>query len=224
MNRRGTRDVALVVVLAVVVLLGLTPAAGAGPRPGHLPGRVAARLVGDLWRTVLELPADEDNPYVQPRCARVDEVVVPLAPLGPDVPDLSCRIRAGERVLVAARTWEQSAYEQVASGNPDTSLAGLRAEALRLLDQQGAPQVLLDGRPVPLTRAVSRLVEVDLPTTNLFGDPSLTSTRLVATGWIAVVAPGRGRHTITITQPDGTGTTTHLTVLRRSRHPAAARR
>lgn len=215
---RRRRTAALAVVLALVTLVGLASGAVAGPRTGRLPERAAGRLVGDLWRTVLQLPADHDNPYLHPGCVRFDQVVAPFAPLDPDAPDLSCRIRAGERVFVSGRTWEQSAYEQDASGNLDTSEAALRAEAVRLLDQQGAPEVLLDGRPVPLTRGVSRLVRAHLPTNNLFGS-SLTSTTLVAAGWVAVVVPSRGLHTITITQPDGTATTTVLTVLRRARHP-----
>lgn len=213
-GRQNVRRAALALVLALVTLVGLAPGAGAVPRNE----RVAGRLVGELWRTVLELPADEGNPYVVARCVRFANVVAPFAPLGPDVPDLSCRLRANDRVFVGARVWEQSAYEQVLGGNPDTSEAGLRAEALRLLDQQGAPEVRLDGRVVPVVKGVSGLVRVDLPGNNLFGDPSLTSTTLVAAGWVALVRPGPGSHTITITQPDGTGTTTQLDVARRGHH------
>jgi hypothetical protein len=203
----------LAVVLAVVVLVGLAPAAGARPRLE----RVAGHLVGDLWKTVLELPADDTNPLVNPQCKTVDQVVVPFAPLGPDVPPLRCDVRLGVPLFVAGRTWEQSAWEQVNQAHdPDTSEAALRAEALRLLDQQGPPQVRFDGHRLKLVKAVSGLVRVDLPDNNLFGDPTADSTTLVGAGWVTLVVPPPGRHTITIRQPDGTGTTTYLRVGRRA--------
>lgn len=199
----------LAAVLAVVLLIGLAPAASAGPRVERLPERVAGRLVGDLWRTVLEQPGDETNPYFAGGCLRYDHVVTPFTG-DPGPKELSCRVRFGTPVLIAGRTVEIST--STAEAGPDASEATLRAQALSQIG--GRSTVRFDGRRLPVTKAVSSLVDVDLPATNLFGTAE-TSVQLVAAGWVTAVLPRPGRHTIVVTPPDGGDSViTHLTVVR----------
>lgn len=185
----------LVVVLAVLAVGLPAPAASAQ-------GRVDRdEALGDLWRTVLATPGDlsadpvTGNPFVSGACARSGRVVAPFA-LG--AASITCRLRHDDALLVAAQTFESSTLE---SAVPDADEATLRAEASAQL--VGRPAVRYDGRPVPLRRADSGLVTVGLPQPNLFGSTA-GSVDLVAVGWVAVLHPSPGRHTVDITLPDGT--------------------
>ena len=198
----------LVTVLAVLTAGLLAPTASA-----H--GRVDRdEALGDLWRTVLQTPGDfstdpaTGNPYVAGGCARFDHVVAPFA-LG--AASITCRLRNGERLFVAAQTYESSTLE---SAVPDADEATLRSEASAQL--VGRPVVRYDGRPVPLRRADSGLVTARLPQPNLFGSQA-ASVDLVAVGWVAVLHPAPGRHTVDITLPDGTTVPTTTVLVSRRR-------
>lgn len=217
MSRCRTRNAVLAVVLAVVLLVGLAPAAGAHPRSD----RAAAQLNSDFWRALLSRPQafdDPASPFTRAVCVHVDHAVVPFSG-NPDVTRFSCHVRRGTPVLVAGWTLEASAVEERTAPPPqDASAAGLRRRALSQLPAR--PTVRLDGKVLRLTKVVGPLARVDLPQPNLLGAPD-ASTSFVAVGWVAVVVPHRGSHTVTITpaptadQPDPPTVTTVLHVTRR---------
>ena len=212
-----TTRAALVALLAVLMLVGLVPAADAHPRLE----RVAAHLNSDLWRELLSTPKtfdDPDSPFSKAVCVHVDHVVAPFSG-NPAVTRFTCDVRRGTPVLVAGWTLEASAVEERAAPPPqDTSAAGLRRRALSQLPAR--PTVLLDGKPLHLRKVVAPLATVDLPQPNLLGAPD-ASTSYVAVGWVALIVPPRGDHTVTITpapttdEPTPSTVTTVLHVTRR---------
>jgi hypothetical protein len=195
MSGHRTRNVLLAAVLAVVLLVGLAPAAGAHPRSD----RAAAQLNSDFWRALLSRRQafdDPRSPFTKAVCVHVDHAVVPFSG-NPAVTTFSCDVRRGTPVLVAGWTLEASAVEERTAPSPqDASAAGLRRRALGQLPVR--PTVRLDEKALTLTKVVAPLATVDLKQPNLLGAPDATTT-FVAVGWVAVVVPRRGSHTITIT-------------------------
>lgn len=217
MRRGSPARAAVVALLAVLMIVGLAPAAGAHPRSE----RALAHLNSDLWRALLSTPTSFDDPaspFQTAVCLHVDGVVAPFSG-NPEVTSFRCDVRRGTPVLVAGWTLEASAVEESAAPAPqDASAAGLRRRALSQLPLR--PTVLLDGKPLRLTRVVAPLATVDLPQPNLLGAPD-ASTSYVAVGWVALVVPRHRDSTVSITPaptadvPEPTTATTVLHVVRR---------
>lgn len=158
-------------------------------------GEASGRTLAELWKAVLELPA-EGNPYVTgARCFELDSGLV--APFEAGGLDLECTVRAGTGIFVVGYTWEQSAVEPPTIGG---SPRQLRSFARSKVPTE-PPSVLLDGTPINLRRVESPLTHVQLPPANLI-QPAAQRTRFVAVGWVAPILVLRhGQHTIAITQP-----------------------
>jgi hypothetical protein len=199
MSGRRTRRALLAAVLAVLMLVGLVPAAGARP-----PSRDdLATISAELWRGVLEIPqapTDQAGPYFTGACLELGGV---LAPFSGGSDDFSCLTRFGEPVFVLGYGYEESVAEARATNPPiETSEAALAAYAR---SQVGAEQPLVcyDGRRLPLDRVQSPLTRARLPEPNLTALPA-QRTKFVAVSDVALVVPAPGRHSIVITQPAGT--------------------
>lgn len=198
---------ALAVVLAVVMLIGLAPAAAAHPRLGTAAGRINS----DLWREILAAPLDDQSPFNPggSRCFEVDGVVAPFTGSA-DTTRFSCDVRSGQAVFVAGYTVEQSVYEELSTNlTPplDPSPAGLLRRALGNLPAR--PTVTFDRKPLHLVKVTAPLADVSLPQPNILGSRG-ASTSYVAVGWVTAVLPARGTHRIRIT-PAPTAALPHST-------------
>ena len=141
----------IVMPLLAVVTLGLAaPAARAAPAT-KLDSNLAA-----LWTTVLQTPSAQ-NPFgtggAAFGCLNLGGTVGPFGPTGV----LSCTVKPGTKIFVAASSWECSTFE----GNGTTE-AELQACA-KQMDVQTAPSVTVDGRSVPVTEAETGLLNIVLP-------------------------------------------------------------
>lgn len=191
---------ALAAALAVVMLVGLAPAAVAGPRSRH----DLATLSAELWRgtlTIPQAPTDQTGPFFTGACLQLGRVV---APISGGSTDFNCVTTFGQPVLVLGYGYEESAAEARAANPPiGTSKADLATYALSQLgDEQ--PLVCYDGRRLPLDRVQSPFTSVRLPDPNLTGLPG-QRTKFVAVSDVSLVVPAPGRHAIVITQPSVRG-------------------
>jgi hypothetical protein len=190
------------ILLAALVGVVITaPAASAAP------DRKLETLLGDLWETVLETPTPQ-NP-----CVDLGKKVVAPFQAGPG--PLTCTVKSGTKIFVAAFTVECSTVE------PPPFFGGTEAElrtCVRALDPDEVT-ITVDGEPVPLTVVETRLLRVDLPTDNILGVDAQPADA-VGRGAVALLQPlPPGTHEIviratgTILPPPNTDFTSTTTIV-----------
>jgi hypothetical protein len=184
------------VLVVVVVALGV-----AAPSAAAVPGKQLGNTLGAMWKKVLETPTPQ-NPFTGggPLCVDLGGVVAPFA--APGVDSITCTVKPGTKVFVAAWSAECSTLEDPPSFGSNE--AELRACARAVNAGVTTTDVVLDGTRVPVTEVTSGLVRLDLPADNIFGAPTGTGTPempylSVADGWVALLGPlTPGTHTITL--------------------------
>jgi len=199
MLTRSMKRVAAAGVAAVSVL-------GAGVEPSAAPVAAAprnelARQLGELWTTVLELPATK-NPYTsQDRCVELVRnrsrrpVVAPFAPFG--VTSVTCVVPPGTKLFVTAYTSECSTVEE-------PPYFGRNEAELRICARAAdagitSTELTLDGVPVALAEVETALLSVTFPAGNILDQPPGTTAQSVGHGWVAAVRPlPPGAHVITL--------------------------
>jgi hypothetical protein len=190
----------LLAALGVGVLMAVVPtvAANAAPPPQSLDGNLAT-----LWTTVFETPAPQNafgtgSPATA--CWDLGQTVAPLGPNGVG----SCTVTPHTSLFVAGFTNECSTFEE-----PNlTTEAELRACA-KAGDPATAPPITVDGAAVSVTEAYTPLLNIVLGGHNLFGLPPGTQGLSVGHAWATLVNPlPLGTHSVVITLPSGTITTT----------------
>jgi hypothetical protein len=179
-------------LVAIAALVVIAPSAAA------VPDKKLAKTLGALWQEVIETPTPQNlfGPNGGDPCVDLGGVVAPFAPaLGS--PTLTCTVKPGTKIFVAAWTSECSTLEAPPffGGNE----AQLRACARAVDAGITRTDVTLDGKPVPVREVESRLLHLDLPADNIFGAPAGTGPLSVAHGWVALLHPLKpGTHTITL--------------------------
>ena len=140
-------------LLVAVTFCLVAPSASAAPTN-------LGKTLGNLWTTVLETPTP-DNPFGDggPQCVVLGGKIV--APFGGG--SLTCTVKAGTRIFIAAWTTECSTFE----GNGTTE-AALRACAVGA-DEEVTATVTINGEPVPLSSVETGLLTIHLPQDNIFG-------------------------------------------------------
>src|SRR5207247_1221569 len=88
---------------------------------------------------------------------------------------------AGTAIFVAASSVECSTFE----GTPKGRLHDCAVQG----DVQTAPQVTVDGAPVPVTEAETGLLNIVLPADNIFGLPAGTQGYSYGHGWVTLLSP-----------------------------------
>jgi hypothetical protein len=184
------------VLVVVVVALGV-----AAPSAAAVPGKQLGNTLGAMWKKVLETPTPQ-NPFTGggPLCVDLGGVVAPFA--APGVDSITCTVKPGTKVFVAAWSAECSTLEDPPSFGSNE--AELRACARAVNAGVTTTDVVLDGTRVPVTEVTSGLVRLDLPADNIFGVPAGTGPPelpylSVADGWVALLGPlTPGTHTITL--------------------------
>lgn len=139
-------------LLATVTFCLVAPSASAAPTN-------LGKTLGNLWTTVLETPTPE-NPFGNggPQCVVLGGKIV--APFGGG--SLTCTVKAGTRIFIAAWTTECSTFE----GNGTTE-AELRACAVGT-DAGITATVTINGEPVSLSSVETGLLTIHLPQDNIF--------------------------------------------------------
>jgi hypothetical protein len=193
------------VLLVAVVALGV-----AAPSTGAVPDKKLGPLLGAMWKEVLETPTPQNpfNPDVGTLCVDLGGVVAPFSASGED---LTCTVKPGTKILIAAWSSECSTLEAgtVFFGRNEAELRDC-AQAVNAGVMADDVSVTLDGRTVPVTQVTSPLQRLDLPGDllggNIFGaapgqccTPDGLPYLSVANGWVALLHPLKpGTHTITI--------------------------
>jgi len=183
-------------LLAVIALVATAPAAHAAPT------KRLDELLTTLWTNVLETPSAQ-NPFGTGgsayACFDLDGTVAPFAPVSVE----SCTVSTGTWIFVTGSSVECSTFE----GNGTTD-AELR-ECARAGDLQAAPTVTIDGRALPVTEVETPLMNITLPSDNIFGQPAGTQGLSVGHGWVVLLHPlTPGTHIIGI----GDSVTTEIIV------------
>ena len=186
------------VLVVAVVALGV-----AAPSAAAVPDKKLGDSLGAMWKKVLETPTPQ-NPFGDggPLCVDLGGVV---APFGAGSEPITCTVKPGTKVFVAAWSAECSTLE----GPPffGSNEAELRACARAVNAGITTVTAKLDGKVVALTKVSSPLQRLSLPPVNIFGaDPGSCCTEpgdlpylSVADGWVALLHPlTPGTHTITI--------------------------
>jgi hypothetical protein len=192
------------VLLVAVVALGV-----AAPSAVAVPDKKLGPLLGAMWKEVLETPTPQNpfNPEVGTLCVDLGGVVAPFSAFGEDV---TCTVKPGTKILIAAWSSECSTLEAgtVFFGRNEAELRAC-AQAVNAGVMADDVSVTLDGRTVPVTQVSSPLQRLDLPADNIFGAPPGRCCTpppegglpylSVANGWVALLHPLQpGTHTITI--------------------------
>jgi hypothetical protein len=177
------------VLLAAVIALGVAASSAAA-----VPDKKLGTTLGDMWQTVLETPTS-DNPFAGgDPCVDLGGIVAPLAPFSPTI---TCTVKPGTKVFVAAFTSECSTLE--APPFFGSNEAELRACARAVDAGITTTDVKLDKQPVPVEEVESGLLRLNLPKENIFDAPAGTGPLSVAHGWVALLHPlTPGRHRITL--------------------------
>jgi hypothetical protein len=191
------------VLLVVVVALGV-----AAPSAVAVPDKKLGTLLGAMWKEVLETPTPQNpfNPDVGTLCVDLGGVVAPFSVSGEDI---TCTVKPGTKILIAAWSSECSTLEAgtVFFGRNEAELRAC-AQAVNAGVMADDVSVTLDGRTVPVTQVSSPLQRLNLPADNIFGvspgqcctpPPDSLPYLSVANGWVALLHPlPPGTHTITI--------------------------
>ena len=188
-----------------IVLLASIALCVAAPSAAAVPDKKLGDSLGAMWKKVLETPTPQ-NPFTGggPLCVDLGGVVAPFA--APGVNSITCTVKPGTKVFVAAWSAECSTLEAgtVFFGSNE---AELRACALAVNAGITTVTAKLEGKVVALTKVSSPLQRLSLPPDNIFGaDPGSCCTEpgdlpylSVADGWVALLHPlTPGTHTITI--------------------------
>jgi hypothetical protein len=180
------------VVLLVAVAATAFPMSAAAMPAG------SGRLLGQLWKEILERPAAVNPLLPQSLCLRVDRsrVVVPL-PLG-SAP-LTCTIEQGTPILASAYSTECSDVEAPPffGSNYAEQVACARAADTRFKDTR----FTLDGRPIDFFEVITPPEEIRLPPDNILGVPAGTVAHFAGHGWNVIVRSlPVGLHTLRIHQ------------------------
>jgi hypothetical protein len=195
--------------IARSLLLALVTLCLAAPAASAVPVKKLGDTLGELWTTALETPSAQ-NPFgtggAAFACFDLGGTVAPLAPGGVD----SCTVKSGTKIFVAANTFECSTFDGDHAGFGTTE-AELRTCA-RQNDVHVAPEVTVDGTPVPVAEVETRLLDLVLPAGNIFDLPAGTEGQSVGHGWVVLLHPlTPGTHTIVI-HVGATTITTTITV------------
>lgn len=189
--------------LSRVLVVALVTLGVAAPSAAAVPHEKLGSTLGAMWKKILETPTPQ-NPFGGGSTLCVDLGGV-VAPFSAGAASITCTVKPGTRIFVAAWSAECSTLE----GSPffGSDRATLRACARAVNDGITAVSVTLDGKPVGPTRVSSPLQRLNLPSDNIFGadsgscctQPGGLPYLFVANGWVALLHPLRpGTHTITI--------------------------
>ena len=189
------------ILFFVAVALG-----SVAPPANAVPAAKIDATLGTLWTTVLESPSAQ-NPFGSGgnkfACWDLGGTVAPFSATPVD----SCTVKPGTKLFIVASSVECSTF-------PGDCGAGATTEAqLRDLARQGdaqvAPSVTLDGKTVAVTEAETGLLNIVLPTDNIFSQPAGAAGQSVAHGWVTFLHPlTPGTHTIAISSDTADITTT----------------
>jgi hypothetical protein len=185
------REVVVARLAAILLLAALTLGLFA-PAASAVPAKKLDANLAAVWTTVLETP-DAQNPFGSGgaafACLSLGGTVAPFGPNGVE----SCTVKSGTKIFVIASSVECSTFE--GTGTTETEL---RACA-RQTDVQVAPSVTIDGKSVPVAEVQTQLLNIVLPTNNIFGQPAGTPGLSVGHGWVVLLHPlSPGTHTIVI--------------------------
>jgi hypothetical protein len=144
----------LLAILATGLVAAPATAESTSARPQNL-----GALLGELWTTVLELPAPE-NPYNGgDGCIKLQgNVVAPFSGSGV----ASCTVQPGTRILFSGWTSECSTFE----GNGTTERQ-LR-KCARDTDAVISSSVTINGASIRLRSVETKLLRISLPVDNIF--------------------------------------------------------
>jgi hypothetical protein len=176
------------ILLAALVGIVITaPAASAAP------DRKLEALLGDLFERVLVIPTSE-NPLAGNGNPCVDLGNKVVAPFQGGADDLTCTVKSGTKIFVAAFAVECSTVEPAPFfGRNEAELR----ECVRALNL-GKVTLSVDGKMVPLTDVETRLLRLNLPEENIFGAPDGLADS-VGRGFVALLQPlPPGTHQIVI--------------------------
>jgi len=195
--RQAGAFVACLVLATAGVAIAAAPASAT---PAH---KAPATLTA-LWTKVLVTPSPQ-NPFgtggPSTACWDLDGTLSAFGPQGV----ASCAAGTGTPIFILGSSVECSTFE----GNGTTE-AELRACA-RTTDQQTAPSITFDGRPLTVAEAETPLMQITLPGDNIFGLPAGSTGTSVGHGWVVQVNPQPpGTHTVVITGTTFSVTTTFV--------------
>ena len=181
------------VLLIAAVALGVS-----APTAAAHPDQKLGRTLGALWTNVIQTPSPQNlfGPNGGDPCVDLGGVVAPFAPvLGS--PTLTCTVKPGTKIFVAAWTSECSTLE------PAPFFGRNEAELRKCAEDVDAgitrTDVTFDGQVVPVREVESELLRLNLPPDNIFKAPAGTGPLSVAHGWVALLHPLKpGTHTITL--------------------------
>ena len=180
------------VLLAFAAIAAI--AAATAPSASAVPDRQLSKVLGDMWTTILETPA-EDNPFTggDPCVELGANIVAPFA----GGAELTCVVKPGTRIFVAAYSAECSTVEDPPYHGDDEQ--ELRTCARNNVVAFEPVSATVDGRPIALTRVQTALLNFVLPPDNVFGLAAGTTGQSVGDGWVALLAPlTPGSHEILI--------------------------
>lgn len=181
-------------LLVAMIVFGVSAPSAVG-----VPTKKLGATLGALWQRVLETPSPQNPLNGGNPCVDLGGVV---APFGSFSPTLTCTVKPGTKIFVAAWSSECSTVESPPFFGSDE--AALRACALSVDGGITRTDVTLDGRPVPVSAVESGLLRLNLPADNIIGGPAGTGPAShpnlsVAHGWVALLHPlTPGTHTVTL--------------------------
>jgi hypothetical protein len=176
------------VLLAVLALAALAPSASA------VPDKKLGGTLGAMWKTVLETPKPQNPFFGGSPCIDLGGTVAPFSASGANI---TCTVKPGTKIFVAAYSSECSTFEGPPYDGTDDPT--LRACAHRVNENVETPFVTLDGKPVSVAVVESPLLHIVLPANNIFDLPARTTGLSVAHGWVALLHPlTPGKHVISL--------------------------
>ena len=189
--------------LARLVLVAALALAVAAPPATAVPDKKLGDSVGAMWKKVLETPTPQ-NPFTGggPLCVDLGGAVAPFA--APGVDTITCTVKPGTKVFVAAWSAECSTLEDDPFFGSNEAELRACAQAVNAGISTRDVIVVLDGGRVPVSEVTSGLLRLDLPADNIFGAAAGTGPPgmpylSVADGWVALLHPlTPGTHTITL--------------------------
>lgn len=180
--------------LTRVLLVVAAVAAVTAPSAAAAPSRQLSGVLGDMWTTILETPA-EDNPFTggDPCVQLGANIVAPFA----GGAEVTCVVKPGTRMFVAAYSAECSTVEGPPyHGDDEEELRTCARDNVAVFEPVTAT---LDGRPIALTQIQTALLDFVLPPDNVFGLEAGTTGQSVGDGWVALLTPlTPGSHEILI--------------------------
>src|SRR4051812_48896032 len=189
--------------LSRVLLVAVVALAAAAPSASAVPHTRLGNTLGAMWKAILETPIPQNpfTPSVGFACVDLGRAVAPFSAAGQDI---TCTVRPGTKIFVAAWSSECSTLEPPPFFGRNE--AELRACAIAVNAGVTSVKVTLDGRRVRLSDVTSGLERLDLPADNILGAAGGTGPTpdglpylSVANGRVALLHPlTPGTHAITI--------------------------